>query len=64
MKWHCNAPGQGDAQAQFNHGIMPQSGKLLAGGDEEAERRYRLAVKGANQTAMINLGLNKFSPSN
>ena len=48
---------QGDADAQFNLGVMYANGRGVPEDDTEAVRWYRLAADQGNAAAQVNLGI-------
>jgi hypothetical protein len=54
--WRARAE-QGDARAQFNLGLMYDTGEGVPQDDAEAVRWYRLAADQGDATAQYNLGL-------
>ena len=56
-KWYRLAAEQGDADAQFNLGLMYDDGKGVPQDDVEAVKWYRLAAEQDDADAQFNLGV-------
>jgi TPR repeat protein len=57
VRWYRLAADQGDADAQFNLGVMYDTGRGVPQDDAEAERWYRLAADQGDANAQSNLGV-------
>ena len=57
VKWSRKAAEQGDAEAQFNLGIMYHNGQGVPQDHAEAARWYRKAAEQGDADAQFNLGL-------
>ena len=55
-RWYLKAAEQGDADAQFNLGVMHANGEGVPKNDAEAVRRYRKAAKQGLAKAQSSLG--------
>tara|TARA_R110000765_G_scaffold324976_2_gene416497 strand:+ start:916 stop:1131 length:216 start_codon:yes stop_codon:yes gene_type:complete len=56
VSWYRLAAEQGDADAQYNLGIMYDTGRGVPENDAEAVRWYRLAAEQGDANAQFNLG--------
>ena len=56
-KWYRKAAEQGDADAQFNLGVMYRKGKGVTQDDAEAVKWYRKSAEQGDASAQYNLGL-------
>jgi len=57
VKWYRKAAEQGDADAQFNLGVMYDEGHGVLQDDAEAVKWYRKAAEQGNAKAQFNLGV-------
>ena len=57
MKWYTLAAEQGNADAQYNLGVMYDNGRGVPQDDKTAVKWYRLAAEQGDASAQSNLGV-------